>query len=76
MKAKLVLQDWTEFIGESFWYEENTTWEVIFNTWMVWYPELLTDPSYKGQILIAIWQIKKAIEKNKKLKKDIRLVSK
>ena len=76
MKAKLVLQDWTEFIGEGFWYEKNTTWEVIFNTWMVWYPELLTDPSYKGQILIAIWQIKKAIEKNKKLKKDIRLVSK
>lgn len=57
MKAKLVLQDWTEYTWESFWYNWNTTWEVVFNTWMVWYPELLTDPSYKSQILIATYPL-------------------
>ncbi len=57
MEAKLILQDWTEFVGESFWYNKNITWEVVFNTWMVWYPELLTDPSYKWQILIATYPL-------------------
>lgn len=51
MEAHLILSDWTVFKWKSFWYEKNVTWEVVFNTWMVWYPETLTDPSYKWQIL-------------------------
>lgn len=52
-KAKLVLEDGTEFIGKSFAYDNNCTGEVVFNTGMVGYPETMTDPSYRGQILIC-----------------------
>jgi len=50
-KAKLVLNDGSEYVGKSFGYETNTNGEVVFNTGMVGYPETLTDPSYRGQIL-------------------------
>ena len=54
MKAKeikLVLEDGTVFSGSSFGYEGSVSGEVVFNTSMTGYPESLTDPSYKGQIL-------------------------
>ena len=51
-KAKLVLEDGSEFLGESFGYKGNTNGEVVFNTGMVGYPETMTDPSYRGQILV------------------------
>jgi carbamoyl-phosphate synthase small subunit len=57
MKASLVLQDGTTFIGESFGYEVNTSAEVVFNTGMIGYPETLTDPSYKGQILVCTYPL-------------------
>jgi len=38
--------------GISFGYPESIAGEVVFNTGMVGYPEALTDPSYKGQILV------------------------
>ena len=47
----LVLEDGTVFKGKSFGYEKPVAGEVVFNTAMVGYPESLTDPSYKGQIL-------------------------
>ncbi len=47
----LVLEDGTVFKGKSFGYESAVAGEVVFNTAMVGYPESLTDPSYKGQIL-------------------------
>ncbi len=50
--AKLVLEDGSEFTGTSFGYEGNTNGEVVFNTGMVGYPETMTDPSYRGQILV------------------------
>lgn len=54
--TKLILSDGTEFEGESFGAaidpaSELGTGEVVFNTGMVGYPESLTDPSYRGQIL-------------------------
>ena len=49
--AKLVLEDGDEFKGFSFGAQHSTSGEVVFNTGMVGYPESLTDPSYKGQIL-------------------------
>ena len=50
-KALLVLSDGTVFEGESFGAEGETTGEVVFNTSMTGYQEILTDPSYKGQIV-------------------------
>lgn len=50
-RAQLVLNDGTTFSGWSFGYEGNRDGEVVFNTSMVGYPEALTDPSYRGQIL-------------------------
>lgn len=50
-RARLVLQDGTEFPGISFGYPKSVAGEVVFNTGMVGYPESLTDPSYTGQLL-------------------------
>jgi len=56
-KAKLVLQDGSEFHGYSFGYEKSTNGEVVFNTGMVGYPETMTDPSYRGQILVCTYPL-------------------
>ncbi len=50
-KAKLILEDNSIFEGYSFASKTPVSGEVVFNTGMVGYPETLTDPSYKGQIL-------------------------
>jgi carbamoyl-phosphate synthase small subunit len=50
-KALLVLADGTVFEGMSFGSEGETIGEVVFNTSMTGYQEILTDPSYKGQIV-------------------------
>lgn len=55
--AKLVFQDGTEFKGYSFGAEAPVAGEVVFNTGMTSYPESLTDPSYKGQILTATYPL-------------------
>ena len=49
--AILALSDGTIFEGESFCAEGETIGEVVFNTSMIGYQEILTDPSYKGQIV-------------------------
>ena len=56
-KAKLILEDGSEFIGESFGYQKSTNGEVVFNTGMVGYPETMTDPSYRGQILVCTYPL-------------------
>lgn len=50
-EALLVLKDGTVFEGGCFGSEGETTGEVVFNTSMTGYQEILTDPSYKGQIV-------------------------
>ncbi len=50
-KAVLLLEDGTFFIGNGFGATGKISGEVVFSTSMVGYPEALTDPSYKGQIL-------------------------
>ncbi len=50
-KAILALSDGTVFEGYSFGAEIEKTGEVVFNTSMTGYQEVLTDPSYKGQIV-------------------------
>lgn len=51
LKALLVLSDGTVFEGSNFGAEGETLGEVVFNTSMTGYQEILTDPSYKGQIV-------------------------
>ncbi len=51
MRAKLALADGNVFTGESFGAEGETAGEVVFNTSMIGYQEILTDPSYCGQIV-------------------------
>ena len=50
-KAVLVLEDGSIFAGYGFGAAKKVTGECVFSTSMVGYPESLTDPSYKGQIL-------------------------
>ena len=50
-KAILVLEDGNVFSGKSIGYSGETTGEVIFNTAMTGYQEILTDPSYYNQII-------------------------
>ena len=50
-KAVLALADGLVFEGYSFGAEGEASGEVVFNTSMTGYQEILTDPSYKGQIV-------------------------
>lgn len=54
---KLILEDGTVFEGKSFGYHKSIAGEVVFNTAMTGYPESLTDPSYKGQILVSTYPL-------------------
>lgn len=56
-EIKLVLEDGSVFKGKSFGYHKSIAGEVVFNTAMTGYPESLTDPSYKGQILVATFPL-------------------
>lgn len=56
-KVKLILEDGKEFIGNSFGSETSVSGEVVFNTSMSGYPENLTDPSYRGQILVLTYPL-------------------
>lgn len=51
MRAILALEDGRFFIGESFGATSTSVGEVCFNTSMTGYQEVLTDPSYRGQIV-------------------------
>ena len=55
--ATLILDDGTIFRGKSFGYDKSVSGEVVFNTAMTGYPESLTDPSYKGQLLVLTYPI-------------------
>jgi carbamoyl-phosphate synthase small subunit len=50
-RAALALEDGTVYLGESFGATGTVSGEVCFNTSMTGYQEILTDPSYRGQIL-------------------------
>ena len=57
MKAKLILEDGTIFEGKAFGYLEDSVGEVVFNTSMTGYGEVLTDPSYYGQIVTMTYPL-------------------
>jgi carbamoyl-phosphate synthase small subunit len=55
--AKLALEDGTVFTGRAFGYGGTTEGEVVFNTSMTGYQEILTDPSYAGQIVTMTYPL-------------------
>jgi len=57
MKAIMILSDGTVFDGYSFGAKGETIGEVVFNTSMAGYQEILTDPSYKGQIVAMTYTL-------------------
>lgn len=57
MKALLALEDGTIFYGRSFTGECETVGEAVFNTSMSGYQEILTDPSYCGQIVTMTYPL-------------------
>ena len=56
-KALLVLEDGTNFCGNAFAGTGEVLGEVVFNTGMTGYQEVLTDPSYKGQIVTMTYPL-------------------
>ncbi|MDI9437306.1 MAG: glutamine-hydrolyzing carbamoyl-phosphate synthase small subunit [Euryarchaeota archaeon] len=56
-EAKLALEDGTIFKGRPFGFETIKTGEVVFTTGMTGYVESLTDPSYKGHILMSTYPL-------------------
>src|SRR5262249_52349497 len=55
--AKLLLEDGTEMSGRAFGAAGSVGGEVVFNTAMTGYVEALTDPSYRGQILVLTYPL-------------------
>lgn len=55
--AKLALEDGTVFTGRAFGADGTSEGEVVFNTSMTGYQEILTDPSYKGQIVTMTYPL-------------------
>lgn len=55
--AILYLEDGTAFTGQSLTVSGETTGEVVFNTAMSGYQEILTDPSYAGQIVVMTYPL-------------------
>jgi carbamoyl-phosphate synthase small subunit len=56
-RAILVLQDGTLYEGYSFGADTDCYGEVVFNTSMIGYQEILTDPSYAGQIVLPTYPL-------------------
>ncbi len=56
-EIKLILQDGSVFYGNAFGAVRSIAGEVVFNTGMMGYPESMTDPSYKGQILCLTYPL-------------------
>lgn len=52
MKATLILENGRMFRGEAFGYRHDVTAEIVFQTGMTGYQEVLTDPSYYGQAVV------------------------
>ncbi|ANS75089.1 carbamoyl phosphate synthase small subunit [Paenibacillus yonginensis] len=57
MQARLLLEDGTLFTGTSFGADVEKTGEVVFNTGITGYQEVLSDPSYCGQIVTMTYPL-------------------
>ncbi|MBP7804599.1 MAG: glutamine-hydrolyzing carbamoyl-phosphate synthase small subunit [Candidatus Pacebacteria bacterium] len=56
-KTKLILKDGSTYEAKSFGASTSVSGEVVFATGMVGYPEALTDPSFRGQILVMTYPL-------------------
>ncbi|MBO4229522.1 MAG: glutamine-hydrolyzing carbamoyl-phosphate synthase small subunit [Clostridia bacterium] len=54
---KIILENGTEFYGSSFGAEKDAVLELVFNTSMVGYQEILSDPSYAGQAVVMTYPL-------------------
>ncbi len=54
---KIILEDGGEFYGYSFGTDRETIAEIVFNTSMVGYQEILSDPSYTGQAVVMTYPL-------------------
>ncbi len=54
---KIILEDGTEFYGYGFGARRNALVELVFNTSMVGYQEILSDPSYTGQAVVMTYPL-------------------
>lgn len=61
--GRLILQDGTVLEGFSFGAVRPVSGEVVFSTGMVGYTESLTDPSYRGQVLLLRLEVEILIHK-------------
>jgi carbamoyl-phosphate synthase small subunit len=52
IEAALALEDGSIFVGEAFGAEADVAAEVVFNTGITGYQEVVTDPSYRGQMVV------------------------
>ena len=57
MKKKLILESGEVFHGQGFGANTDTEGEVVFNTGMTGYQELISDPSYCGQIVTMTYPL-------------------
>lgn len=57
MKGYLLLEDGTQYHGEVFGYINQQVGEVVFNTSMTGYQEIITDPSYYNQIVVMTYPL-------------------
>src|SRR5688572_820274 len=56
-EGRLILEDESSFAGRVFGSCRPANGEVVFNTGMVGYTEALTDPSYRGQIMVLTYPL-------------------
>ena len=54
---KLVLEDGSQFYGYGFGADRQAVCELVFNTSVVGYQEILSDPSYAGQMVVMTYPL-------------------
>ena len=56
-KCRLILADGTEFVGKGFGASQDAIVELVFNTSMVGYQEIMSDPSYTDQAVVMTYPL-------------------
>ena len=54
---KLILSDGSEYFGYGFGAKQETVTEIVFNTSLTGYQEILSDPSYTGQTVVMAYPL-------------------
>ena len=65
MKAFLILEDGNVFTGTSIGSTREVISEIVFNTSMTGYLEVLTDPSYAGQAVVMTFHLSEIMESHR-----------